>query len=341
MKTAWMIVASVTLAGCGLHGSSGATHEAPSGSELVAGGGPDRVAAPGIVEPWDGEVALAPPEAGWIAEIFVHEGERVRRGQTLATLDDAAQRAAVALARSEVAAAEAELRKLVRGATAEERRAARASASADASRAAFARSDASRFERLGERQATPRADVERATAEADAQTAVADASAARLATIERGARGEDRAIARARLDAARAGLGIAEADLARRQVTATVDGVVLVSRFHAGELFSGTSPMFVLGDLSRLRLRLEIDEIDATRVAVGAATEVLGDDNVPVTTGRVFRIAPRMGRRSLAQENPTSRADTRVREVFVELVASEGVVPGMRLWGYVTPAGGR
>ncbi|MBZ0238404.1 MAG: efflux RND transporter periplasmic adaptor subunit, partial [Deltaproteobacteria bacterium] len=83
MKTAWMIVASVTLAGCGLHGSSGATHEAPSGSELVAGGGPDRVAAPGIGEPWDGEVALAPPEAGWIAEIFVHEGERVRRGQTL------------------------------------------------------------------------------------------------------------------------------------------------------------------------------------------------------------------------------------------------------------------
>ena len=339
MKTAWIMVASLALASCGLHGRSESTHESQPPTPDVASRTPARVVAPGIVEPWDGEVSIAPRETGWIAEILVAEGDQVVPGQTLAILDDAAQRAAVASARAEVEEAQAEVTKLARGATAEERRAARATAAADDSRAAFARDQAERTIRLADRDAAPRMEAERASTEAAAQMAVADASAARRTAVERGARTEDRLIAKARLASARARLELAEANLARRRVTATIKGTVLVSRYHPGELFAGAGPMFVVGDISRLRLRLEVDEIDALQVAVGAAADVFDDGGIRVTTGTVLRVAPRMGRRTLSQENPTTRADTRVREMFVELAANERVVPGMRLWGHTSASG--
>lgn len=182
-------------------------------------------------------------------------------------------------------------------------------------------------------------EADRATSEAAAQTALADASAARLTALERGARSEDRLIAKARLASARARLDLTEASLERRRVTATIKGTVLVSRYHPGELFSGTSPMFVVGDMPRLRLRLELDEIDALQIAVGATSGVCNDGGVRIATGTVLRIAPRMGRRTLSQENPTTRADTRVREVFVGLAANDRVVPGMRLWGHTSATG--
>jgi hypothetical protein len=113
---------------------------------------------------------------------------------------------------------------------------------------------------------------------------------------------------------------------------------VLVSQFHVGELVTpGSAPLFVLGDLSRLRIRLEVDEIDAMRVMDSAHCTVYGDDSVRIIEGNVFRVAPRMGRRGLAIESPTARADVRVREVFVEVAATNALVPGQRVWGHVTP----
>jgi hypothetical protein len=44
-----------------------------------------------------------------------------------------------------------------------------------------------------------------------------------------------------------------------------------------------------------------------------------------------------MGRRGLAIESPTARADVRVREVFVEAAATSTLVPGQRVWGHIVP----
>jgi multidrug resistance efflux pump len=343
-RAGWTSVAlfalALSLPGCGLHGKPKIERKSPTSvsnsGAAVASQDPREVVAPGVVEPWGGEVDLSPQESGYIAEILVREGERIESGALLAVLDDGAQRAAVDLANADLAEAQTALAKTLRGATKEEREEAEAQVDASRARAESAQRDANREQRLQADRAIAPAAAERSAATAEEQAAAARAGAARLAAIVRGARAEDRSAARDRVDAARARLSLAEASLERRRVVAPISGTVLVSRAHAGEFTSvGTAPLFVLGDTTRLQVRLEIDEIDAFRLRDGDPCTVYGDDNTRLTEGAVFRLAPKMGRRGLSIESPTARADVRVREVFVEARGASSLVPGRRVWGHV------
>jgi hypothetical protein len=96
--------------------------------------------------------------------------------------------------------------------------------------------------------------------------------------------------------------------------------------------------LFVLGDLRRLQVRLEVDEIDAQDVDPGSACVLYSDGGVRLAEGTVLRLAPRMGRRALPIESPTARADVRVREVLVEIAGAQRLVPGQRVWGHAPRA---
>lgn len=343
------VALAALLAGCGLHGKpeverrAGAAaaradpapaRPAPPGAEE-----PDAVVAPGVVEPWGGEADLSAQEPGWIAEIAVKEGDAVRAGQLLATLEDGAQRRAVDLARAELADAEAAREKIERGATSEELRQAEADHAAASARASLARSVAARTARLHETGVVPDVEAERTAAESRAEAALAERADARLRELRRGARPEDRSAARARAAAAEARLRLAEANLARRRVLAPGAGTVLQSRFHPGEFYGvGAGPLFVLGDVTRLQVRLEVDEIDAFALRAGAPCAIDSDAGARIAAGTVIRLAPRMGRRALATESPTARNDVRVREVFVEIPAASGLIPGQRVWGHASRA---
>jgi predicted ABC-type transport system involved in lysophospholipase L1 biosynthesis ATPase subunit len=90
--------------------------------------------------------------------------------------------------------------------------------------------------------------------------------------------------------------------------------------------------------MHRLQVRLEVDEIDAQSVARGAICAIFSDAGVHLAEGSVVRLAPKMGRRALAIESPTARADVRVREVFVEIPAASNLIPGQRVWGHTARA---
>lgn len=292
-----------------------------------------RVAAPGIVEPWRGEVRLASAEAGLLTHLSAEEGRPVRRGEVLGRLEDSAQRQAVALAQAEVSQAEA----LLAGAAAtpEEVRAAAAELEAATARATQQRRDQERAESLGDKGAISAADVERTTSSARADQAEADAATARLLIARRGARPPERRLARARLDGARARLESARAALERREVCASVDGVVLWSRRHAGEYYEpGQGPLVVLGDVSKLQVRLEIDDGDGDGLHPGAPCELRNDAGAVLAEGAVHRLAIEYGSRTLVPERPTARTDARVREAFVEVAPSRTLAPGLRVWGY-------
>jgi len=344
------VVSTVALlSSCGLHGkpkverkqsSSTAALTAPTlrtssdSTTIAASVGRSDVVAPGIVEPWGAQVDLASREPGWIARILVREGEVVSAGQLVAMLDDEIQRRAVEMARADLTEAEATLAKVERGVTPEEMRQARADLEAASARSTFARAAAARVSRLHKEGSVPDNEAERAASEATAQAALAERASARLQELERGARTEDRNAARARTEASRARLRMAEVGVTRRQIIAPNAGTVLLSRFHAGEFYSASAgPLLVLGDMSRLQVRLEVDEIDAQEVQRGAPCELFSDGGQALATGTIVRLAPKMGRRSLPLESPTARADVRIREVFVEVPATEQLVPGQRVWG--------
>jgi len=351
-KMGMWTAALVTVAmgsGCGLHGKptverKTADRGAAAAGQAVpppsGGAGPGAVVAPGIVEPWGGQVALSARESGWIASLAVKEGTRVEAGRLLATLDDAAQRRAVELAAAELAVAAAELSRLEAGATPDERRQAQADSDGAAARSQLARTSAARAERLHRQGIISDAEAEREAAESTAQVALAERAEARLHEVQGGTRAEDRSAARSRVAAARARLGLARAGLDRRRVFAPVAGTILLNRFHVGEFYdAGAGPLFLLGDLDRIQVRLEVDEVDAFDVGPGTPCSLRSDGGVQLAEGTVERLAPRMGRRALASESPTSRADVRVREVFVEVTGAGALVPGQRVWGQVARAG--
>jgi multidrug resistance efflux pump len=278
-------------------------------------------------------VRVAAKEAGWIAEIRVGEGQRVAAGEVLARLDDAEQAAGVALATAEVAEAEVLLQRAQRGATAEEVSQARADKDAAAARAERSRSDAARVSRLMEEGLVSQAEGERAMREAEAEAAAAASLDARYAAVVRGTRSEDRSAAARRLEAARARLQSARAALARRVVASPIDGTVLWSRYRAGEFYAaGAQALFVVGDVSRLQVRVDVDEIDAQRVAVDGGATIRIEGSAERMPGRVVSLSPKMGRKNLVVETPTARNDVRIREVLVETAAAPRLLPGERVW---------
>jgi multidrug resistance efflux pump len=299
----------------------------------VAGPLSTAVVAPGVVEPWGEEVRVAAKEAGWIAEIRVHEGQHVELGEPLARLDDAEQAAALALTTADVAEMEALLRRAERGATAEELSQARADRDGAAARAERARSDAARFSRLMEEGLVARAEGERAVKDAEAEAAAAASLQARYAAVVRGTRPEDLAAAARRLEAAQARLEAARAALLRRVVAAPMGGTVLWSRYRVGEFYAtGSQALFVLGDVTRLQVRVDLDEIDAQRVALDAPATIRLEGSPEHTQGRVVSLSPKMGRKNLLVETPTARNDVRIREVLVETAADRRLLPGSRVW---------
>jgi multidrug efflux pump subunit AcrA (membrane-fusion protein) len=319
--------------------STGCHHRGPTkvarrtSKAPVAGPLSTAVVAPGVVEAWGAEVRLAAKEPGWIAEIRVREGQHVVAGEILARLDDAAQTAGVALAKADVAESEALLRRARRGLTAEELAEARAEWDSAAARAERARADATRLSRLLEEGLVAPADGERAVKDAEAEEATAASREARYAAAVRGTRAEDLAAAARRLEAAQARLGVAQAALERRVVVAPMGGTVLWSRYRVGEIYSAASEaLFVLGDVSRLQVRVDIDEIDAQRVAVDALATIRMEGLPEQAQGRVVWLSPKMGRKSLVVETPTARNDVRIREVLVETAAGRRLLPGARVW---------
>lgn len=187
----------------------------------------EAVYATGTVEPvrW---AAVAPAVGARLQEVLADDGDPVQAGQVLARLDDTVVRAQVA----EVEA-----------------------------RARFAADDADRLERLAERGAAARTDVDRARSEARALAAAAEA-------------------ARRRLD--------------DYVLKAPIAGQVLRRDGEPGEMVDTNEPVFWIGELRPLRVTADVDEEDIPRVQPDMRV-LLTADAFPGTvfTGRLASITPK------------------------------------------------
>ena len=92
----------------------------------------------------------------------------------------------------------------------------------------------------------------------------------------------------------------------------------------------------VLGDTRRLRGRLDVDERDIGRVAIGQRAYAIADA-YPTTkfVGKVAELGHRMGRKNVRTDDPTERLDTKILEVVIDLDDAGKLVPGLRVTSYV------
>ena len=153
-------------------------------------------------------------------------------------------------------------------------------------------------------------------AKAEMEEAVAE-----HAMVEAPARADEVLEHEAMVAAARARLQLAMAELAKTKLIAPTAGRVLRVFAEPGEVAGPTTsqPVLLLADLSRVRVRAFIEELDATRVQPGQAATVTSD-SLPGKrfAAKVVQVAPRMGRRAPQTDSPGEYKDLYYREVIIE-----------------------
>ena len=291
----------------------------------------------GVIEPAHREVRVATQVAGRVAKVWVEEGQRVEVGARLVSLEDAVEQAGVRAATAQVARARAELSRVTKGSRYEDVRAASADAKAARARAQLSRGILTRTTQLAESGgATPDA-LDRARHQADVDREAAKAAEARRLAVSNGSRPEDVAATEADLEVAEAKLEQAVAQRDRLRIDAPIAGEILQIKVRAGELAQPAGdPVIIIGDTRVLRARMDVDERDVGDLKLGAKAVI----RAPAWpdrdfAARVVEVGHRMGRKNVRTDDPAELNDTRILEVVVAIEASDGLVVGQRVTGFI------
>lgn len=212
-----------------------------------AGFGPDE-SYQGIVE--HEERVLAVEVAGRVASVGVKRGDAVESGATIAKLDDTVERLTREIRADEEAVARADLASLEAGAKYEDLGSMSAEVSAASATLAVSQKNVERARTLFQSGSVSRAELDRAEADLDRATAQRKSVEMRLRSMQTGARPQEIARARARVETTRSVLELEDALLARYELKTKTDGLVLDVHVKAGELATVGSPVATIADVT-------------------------------------------------------------------------------------------
>ncbi|HEX9562761.1 MAG TPA: HlyD family efflux transporter periplasmic adaptor subunit [Gemmatimonadaceae bacterium] len=217
---------------------------------------PDPMRASGTIEFTQTDIAAMVPAR--VVRILVDEGATVRAGDTIAVLSQTGLPEDIDQRRARLAAAEAELRDLQRGARPQEIDRAQAdlrSAQAEATRTA---ADSARLARLLTAGGISQSAFDAAASAARVAGARRDAASEAVQLLEAGARPERIAAAGAAVATARAQLAMGQAAAGDLVLTAPGDGQVMARHAEAGEVLAAGIPLVSLGDARRAWVRVYV-----------------------------------------------------------------------------------
>ena len=296
------------------------------------------IAAPGRVEAVSEEIRVSSELSGRLRTVHVEEGDRVQRGQVLAEIENDDYRARVAAAEAELRQREAELRRTVNGARTQERLEAEASMQAAKAALDKSKSEAERRRGLADRNVISRDEAERYERAYQVARAQFEQAAQHFALIDADAREEDRALAEAAAATARARLAEARAYLEKSYIRAPINGVILRKLRHSGESVSTQfdSPVITMADDSILRVRLDVDESDVSKLRAGQRAYVTAEAyGTHKFWGRVIRVGRILGKKNVRSDEPSEHVDTKILETLVELDSGQALPLGLRVDAYV------
>jgi len=247
-----------------------------------------RVAGSGLVEPSSEIIDIGTALSGLVTQLYVEAGDFVEQGQPLFLVDDRAARARVREANAAIAEARAAI-----------------------AEAKSARDTAQRQLDLYNAIDDPAAVSQLEVINAEGQSSSATT---RLALAE------------ARLNAAQARAGSARTELSRLTVRAPIAGEILAVNIRPGEFVTtmgGSSEPFIrMGETRPLHIRVDIDEDEAARVALGEPAIVsprgAAESQVEASFVRAEPlVVPKRSLTNSAQE----RVDVRVLQLIYALPA--------------------
>jgi HlyD family secretion protein len=302
------------------------------------GAGPDKAwqaVAPGRVVPASGEIKITPVVVGLVDEVLVRANDKVFAGEPLIRLKDDELRARLAAAEAQVA-----LRVRVRN---DQRASGKA---ADRRRAEDALSEAE-SEVFNARSAVDAAAVaRRGGSGSDADLGTARAALSRAHDLLRTRTAALRAAEaqsplpsqpEAQLNIARAELAMARAAVDKMTIRAPSAGTVLQVNIKVGEtaMPSSAQPLLLIGDVSSLRVRAEVDDRDVGNIKIGQPVVVRAaafpDREI---SGKVASIAPTVGPASGVARGPRNPTDVDVVEVLIDLTDPGPLASGTQVDAY-------
>lgn len=235
------------------------------------------VRAPATVFP-KAQASIASRITAPISEMAARKGDRVRKGQVLARLDNRdllAQRQEIAALVSD---AEASLEKLRAGTLPGDIERAKGQVATTQAALHQAEKFYERRKQLFEQGAIPNRDL--LVSQTDLATAKANADVAKqmLALLERQSSARDLQIAQSRLEQARGRLAAVEAQLAFEELRSPFDGVIIEQFVFPGDLAQPASSIFTIADLSVAVARVQVPEQDVRGIRVGAACRMIPQD---------------------------------------------------------------
>ena len=318
---------------------AGKGRTSPTGAVVKADSEPMAlVAAPGRVEPVSEEINISSELRGKLRSVMVEEGDRVQQGQAIAVLVNDDYRAAVASAEAQLKQKEAELRRVVNGARNQERREAWQGVKEAEAMLENARAEMERRQSLYAKGVIAREEVDRADREYKVAKARFDAAGERHALVDDAAREEDRSKAEADVALARAQIDEARARFEKTFIRSPINGIVLRKHLKSGESVSDMRdmPIVTVADVATLRVRVDVDETDVSRIEMNqqayVTADAFGDKKF---WGRVIRIGQVLGKKNVRTDEPSERVDTKILETLIELDGGQYLPAGLRVDSFI------
>ena len=223
------------------------------------------------------ETDLAFNNSEHIDQLLVQEGDRVSKGQLVATLHRERIEAEVAAAEARVAAQRAVLARLEVGSRPEEVRQARANVAAARARLSDAQVTFTRTRDLSEKKLISQQAVDDAQTALDTARADLEVAQQALALAVEGPRSEDIDEARALLKASEAQLALAREVLKDTELYAPAAGVIRDRLLEPGDMVSPRTPVLTLALTDPVWVRAYAPETYLGRLAPGMSAEVSTD----------------------------------------------------------------
>lgn len=283
----------------------------------------------GIVEP-EHSINVSPKTAGYLEQLLVDEGDRVRQGQVIAYMDTTDLQGQLMQAQGQYAQQQANLTKALNGNRSDEILQAQAQLSQAQARLQQAEDDFQRHQSLFNEGAISQQSLNQYRSTRDeAQAAVTEAQAA-LRMQQSGSRPEDIAAARAQVETARGALIEIQNQVNDTVVKAPFDGVVTRKYADSGSFVTPTTASSAEGAASSSILMLAtvnqvvayLDEAQVGRVQLGQTVKVTADAYPDRTfNGKVSQIA--------AQATTTQNVTSFEVKISLEPAAQQLLKSGM------------